>query len=302
GLKTCERLRRNGYGGEISIIGDEDRPPYDRPPLSKALLKQTDVPELPALSDAARLVELDIDAHMGIRVKRIDTEARSVDLSNDTRLTYNQLIIASGVRARAVTPWEAIPQVHSLRTFDDCLAIHHAASQARSAIVIGAGVLGSEIASSLTARGLDITLIDQLPSPLHQTIGQQMGNFIGRIQRDHGVEMKLGTKVARVESKAGSQEIAVILDDGSTWCTDMVVTAIGSAADLDWLSDSELELAAGVVVDDYGATNISGVWAVGDIASRRSPDSQQIQRFEHWASASDMARSVGDNVSAALGI
>src|SRR5699024_11668092 len=109
GLKTCERLRRNGYGGEISIIGDEDRPPHDRPPLSKALKKQTDVPELPALSDAARLVELDIDAHMGIRVKRIDTEARSVDLSNDTRLTYNQLIIASGVRARAVTPWESIP-------------------------------------------------------------------------------------------------------------------------------------------------------------------------------------------------
>ncbi|WP_110207550.1 NAD(P)/FAD-dependent oxidoreductase [Nocardioides daejeonensis] len=301
GLRTAERLRRGGYDGSLTMIGAEEHPPYDRPPLSKAVLAATEEPAIPVLRNADRLHELDLDLRLGVRATALDAGAHLVSLDDGTVLSYDQLVLATGLTPRTVPGWEAIGGVHVLRSFDDCLAIRRAAAEARHATVVGAGVLGSEIAATLRTRGLEVALVDPLPQPLCRVVGEQVGSFVARLHRDRGVALHLGRTVAELET-AGGRARGVRLDDDTRWETDVVVTAVGGVPDTGWLDSSGLALDGGVVVDSRGAASARDVWAVGDVAAVADPRGEGRVRLEHWTAAGDLAATVATNLLAAQGL
>lgn len=297
GLRTAERLRRSGYDGALTLLGAETRLPYDRPPLSKALLAGADEPVAPLLRAPERYDELALDLRLGVRA--VGLRAGVVALSDGSELAWDQLVVATGLVARTVPGWAGIDGVHTLRTFDDCLLLRAAAAGARHATVVGAGVLGSEIASSLRSRGLDVALVDPLPQPLCRVVGEEVGGFVADLHRSAGVTLHLGRSVASLDA-AGGHVTGVALDDGTRWDTDLVVAAVGGSPDLDWLGDSGLTLGDGVVVDVHGAASIPGVWAVGDVAAVADPRGEGHLRIEHWTAAGDLAATVAANVLATL--
>lgn len=297
GLRTAERLRRSGYDGALTLLGAETHLPYDRPPLSKALLAGTEEPAAPLLRAPERYDELALDLRLGVRAVALGTGV--VTLSDGSQLAWDQLVIATGLLARTVPGWAGTAGVHTLRTFDDCLSLRAAASGARHATVVGAGVLGSEIAGSLRSRGLDVALVDPLPQPLCRVVGEEVGAFVADLHRSAGVTLHLGRSVASLPA-TGGRVTGVVLDDGTTWDTDLVVTAVGGVPDLDWLGDSGLTLDNGVVVDVHGATSLPGVWAVGDVAAVADPRGGGTVRVEHWTAAGDLAATVATNVLATL--
>lgn len=299
GLRTAERLRRKGYHGTLTLIGAEPHPPYDRPPLSKALLASPEEPQLPALRTDDRLVELDLDLRTGTRATGLDTHSRTVTLDDGAELSYDHLVIATGLTAQTIPQWEGTTGVHVLRTFDDCMGLRAAAAEARHATVIGAGVLGSEIAASLRRRGLEVDLIDSLPQPLARVAGSEVGSFVAGLHGRNGVRLHLGRTVADLITTSGQVD-AVLLDDGTRLTTDMMVVAIGGTPVTDWLESAGVELDNGVVVDEYGATSAPHVWAVGDTAVLPDPRGKGRVRIEHWTAAGDLAATVASNVVAAL--
>ncbi|MEV4999742.1 NAD(P)/FAD-dependent oxidoreductase [Nocardioides sp. LML1-1-1.1] len=297
GLRTAERLRRGGYDGTLTLVGAEAHLPYDRPPLSKALLAASDEPATPLLRARERYDELALDLRLGVRAVSLGEGV--VTLSDGSEVGWDQLVVATGLVARTVPGWAGTAGVHTLRTFDDCLSLRAAAAGARHATVVGAGVLGSEIAGSLRARGLDVALVDPLPQPLCRVVGEEVGAVVADLHRSAGVTLHLGRSVASLSSSEGRVS-GVVLDDGSSWATDLVVTAVGGAPDLDWLSGSGLTLDDGVVVDVHGAASVPGVWAVGDVAAVADPRGAGRLRIEHWTAAGDLAATVAANVLATL--
>lgn len=300
GLRTAERLRRSGYDGDLMMLGAETHLPYDRPPLSKSLLAAEQAPELPALRTADRLGELDLDLRLGVRATGLDADARQVTTSDGQSLSYDQVVIATGLTARSLPAWHGVEGVHTLRTFDDCLRLREAAATARHATVVGAGVLGSEIAATLRTRGLEVDLVDPLPQPLCRVVGEEIGAFVAGLHRARGVGLHLGTGVADLERDDDGRVRGVVLADGTSLATDLVVVAVGGAPDTRWLEGSGLELADGVVVDEHGAATLPGVWAVGDVAAVADPRSSGRVRIEHWTAAGDLAATVAGNVVATL--
>lgn len=299
GLRTAERLRRGGYDGQLTVLAGEGHPPYDRPPLSKALLAGTDPPALPVLRDATRLAQLDLDYREGTSATAVDPAGRTVTTSTGELLPYDHLVIATGLTPRYLSGWPSLAGVFTLRTYEDCAAIHAAATTGRHATVIGAGVLGSEIAASLRTRGLDVDLVEPLAQPLHRVVGDEVGAMIAGLHAEHGVHLHLGVGVAQL---LGAERVnAVTLNDGTEIATDLVVVAIGATPQTAWLQDSGIALADGVVVDEFGAASAPGLWAVGDVAALPDPrDPDRQVRLEHWTAASDVATTVAANILAAL--
>ncbi|WP_408898187.1 NAD(P)/FAD-dependent oxidoreductase [Nocardioides sp. R1-1] len=299
GLRTAERLRREGYDGAVTLVGAEEHLPYDRPPLSKALLVDPGPVAPPLLRAADRYAELDLDLRVGVRATALDADRRTVALSDGAVVQGEHVVIATGLVARDVPGWAGVPGVHTLRTYDDCLALRDAAEDAAHATVVGAGVLGSEIAGALRTRGLEVDLVDPLPQPLHRVVGEEVGAFVAALHREHGVRTHLGATVAGLEQDAAGRVRAATLDDGTRWETDLVVAAVGGTPDVAWLRDSGLAVADGVVVDADGAASAAGVWAVGDVASLPGPRGGRL-RLEHWTSAGDLAATVARNLMADL--
>lgn len=301
GLRTAERLRRGGYDGALVLVGAERHLPYDRPPLSKALLSDAaGEPEPPVLRTPERLAELDLDLRLGVRATALDAGSRTLTLSDGTILAADHVVLATGLVARTVPAWAGLAGVHTLRTFDDCLAIRAAADGAAHATVVGAGVLGSEIAAGLRGRGLAVDLVDPLPQPLCRVVGTEVGAVVAGLHRAHGVGLHLGRTVAELATTDDGRVHGVRLDDGTRWATDLVVAAVGGAPDTGWLAGSGLALDDGVVVDAHGAASVPGTWAVGDLASVADPRGPGRLRIEHWTAAGDLAATVAGNILATL--
>lgn len=297
GLRTAERLRRLGHTGRLTLVGEEEHAPYDRPPLSKALLQQEEPPEAPvALRAEEKYAELDLELRLGVRATRLTPDERALDLDDGSRLTYDRLVVATGARARRVPAWDHFTNVHTLRTFDDCLSLRTTLQSARHLTVVGAGVLGGEIAASARALGREVTLVEAQPTPLARVLAAELGSAVAQLHRDHGVDVRLGVTVERFE---GNDHVHhVTLSDGTSLETDAVVLALGSVTDTAWLAGSGVATADGVPCDSHGATAVDGVFVVGDAALMLHPGADEPVRLEHWTAATDTAAVVAHNVLA----
>ncbi|ODR06137.1 pyridine nucleotide-disulfide oxidoreductase [Mycolicibacillus koreensis] len=288
-VRTAEALRRGGDTGAITLVGAEPHPPYDRPPLSKQLLRgELAGPAEVALKPAEFYRDNDITLRLGAAATRLDPDAHTVVLADGARIGYDRLVIATGVTPRWLPGCPPLAGVHLLRSVDQAVALRAGVSAARRAVVVGAGFIGCEVTAALRAADVAVTLVDPAPAPLASVVGPTVGALIARLHRDEGVSVRTGVGVGEVTG-AGHVE-SVTLDDGTTVPADLVVVGIGSRPVTDWLAGSGVRIDNGVVCDPVGRTSVPDVWALGDVAAWAY--GRTHRRIEHWSNVADQARTV----------
>jgi 3-phenylpropionate/trans-cinnamate dioxygenase ferredoxin reductase component len=285
--RTAEQLRRADYTGPIMIVSDEVHLPYDRPPLSKEVLRK-EVDDV-ALKPREWYDENDITLRLGSAATRLDTHEQTVTLDDGAVLGYDELVIATGLVPRRIPAFPDLEGIRVLRSFDESMALREHASAARRAVVIGAGFIGCEVAASMRGLGVDVVLIEPQPQPLAAVLGEQIGELVARLHRDEGVDVRLGVGVAEVRGEGHVD--TVVLTDGTEVPADLVVVGIGSRPATQWLDGSGIEVDNGVICDEAGRTSAPNVWALGDVASWRDPMGHQA-RVEHWSNVGEQARVV----------
>lgn len=283
--RTAEQLRRSEYTGPVTIVSDEDHLPYDRPPLSKEVLRaETDDV---TLKPAEFYEENDITVLLANGARSVDTAAKTLTLADGSELGYDELIIATGLVPKRIPSFPDLAGIHVLRNFDESLALRKEAGSAQRAVVVGAGFIGCEVAASLRKLGVAVSLVEPQPAPLASVLGQQIGELVARLHRAEGVDVYCGVGVAEVRGTDRVEK--VVLSDGTELSADLVVVGIGSHPATDWLQGSGIELDNGVVCDAAGRTSAPNVWAIGDVASWRNTVGHQV-RVEHWSNVADQAR------------
>jgi NADPH-dependent 2,4-dienoyl-CoA reductase/sulfur reductase-like enzyme len=281
GFAAARALRRQSFTGEIVVIGAERHQPYDRPPLSKQFLTGAcSVAEL-ALGDPDE--DLDVRWRLGTAAARLDPGNRRIVLDDGGEVTADGVVVATGARARRLPAADGLADVHTLRTLDDAIALRAALRPGRRLVVIGAGFIGAEVASSARSLGLEVTVVEALPTPLSGPLGAEMGAVCARLHGDHGVRLHTGVPVA---SLVGADRVeAVALADGTRLPADVVLAGIGARPNVEWLAGSGLVISGGVVTDESGATNLPPVVAAGDCAMSVNRHAGRPIRVEHWTNA-----------------
>jgi NADPH-dependent 2,4-dienoyl-CoA reductase/sulfur reductase-like enzyme len=287
GLCTAEALRRRGFEGVITLVGEEPDRPYDRPPLSKQVLAGQWEPDRLALRTDADLDDLDLDLHLGVSATGLDTTQRVVTLADDSRVPYDALVVATGVRPRRLP---GCPDgVHVLRAVADAVALRERLRPGRRLVIVGAGFVGAEVAATARALGVEVTMLESAPVPLALAVGEDAGRFLTRLHRDHGVRIHTGAVVTEITA-AG-----VRLADGTHIPADDVLVAVGSVPNTDWLTGSGLTVHNGLVCDEYCAA-APGVYGVGDVARWHNPLFGTDMRIEHRTNAAEQGMAVAHNL------
>ncbi|MCG5431886.1 FAD-dependent oxidoreductase [Mycobacterium sp. MYCO198283] len=285
--RAAEQLRKTGYRAPVTIVSDEVHLPYDRPPLSKAVLRSQldDV----TLKPREFYDDNDITLRLGSAATALDTAAQTVTLADGDTLRYDELIIATGLLPRRIPSFPDLDGIHVLRTLDESLALRRKAGSCRHAVVVGAGFIGCEVASSLRELGVEVVLVEPQPEPLASVLGRQVGALVARLHRDEGVDVRTSVGVASVSGNDAGHVETVVLSDGTEVRTDLVVVGIGSRPATDWLAGSGVAVDNGVVCDHVGKTSAPHVWALGDVASWTDATGHQA-RVEHWSNVAEQAR------------
>jgi NADPH-dependent 2,4-dienoyl-CoA reductase/sulfur reductase-like enzyme len=293
GLTAAETLRREGFAGQVTLVGDELHLPYDRPPLSKQILSGTWEPAKISLRQDTVYTDSGLGVRLGVRATGLDTDAREVTLASGEKLPYDGLIIATGVRPRLLPTGHSLAGVHVMRTLDDAVALKSDLASASRLVVIGAGFLGCEAAASARGLGLDVTLVDPLPYPMVRQFGPMIGNLVADLHTASGVSVRCGVGV---DALLGSSRVTgVALSDGSTVEADVVLVAIGAVPATEWLESSGLTLDNGVVCDAYCAA-APGVYAAGDVANWEHSGYAQRMRVEHRMNATEQGMAAAKNL------
>jgi NADPH-dependent 2,4-dienoyl-CoA reductase/sulfur reductase-like enzyme len=283
--RTAEQLRRSAFDGSITIVSDEVHLPYDRPPLSKQVLRS----ELDDVTLKPREFYDDnnITLVLGSAVRALDAGAQTVILADGSALEYDEVVIATGLVPRRIPTFPSLAGIHVLRSFDESMALREEAGAARRAVVVGAGFIGCEVAASLRGLGVDVVMVEPQPEPLASVLGEQIGALVSRLHRAEGVDVRTGVGV---DSVSGQDRVRkVVLSDGSELDVDLVVVGIGSRPATDWLEGSGVAVDNGVVCDRVGRTSAPHVWALGDVASWQDATGHQA-RVEHWSNVAEQAR------------
>lgn len=294
GLRAAEGLRRFGFDGELTVVGAESHLPYDRPPLSKQVLTgKADVADV----ELERADGLDVQWLLNTKATGLDIQKRRVQVDpvaatspagGTDELAYDLLVIATGAAPRILPAFEPPTGALYLRTVEDALRIRQALLQAQQAIVIGAGFIGLEVASSATSLGVEVTVLEALPVPLSRAIGDEMGRAVADFHRRNGVNVRTGVAVDNI---VGSGQVeGVRLSDGELVRGQLVVVGVGVSPVTRWLEGSGIDLGDGVLCDGSlrvtsGGHPIPGVVAAGDVARWLHPTYGTRVRVEHWTNA-----------------
>ncbi|MFF1281802.1 NAD(P)/FAD-dependent oxidoreductase [Streptomyces sp. NPDC058299] len=304
GLRTAEALRAEGFTGSLTMIGDESGEPYDRPPLSKQVLTGW----VPADGTALpRRRDIEAEWLLGVPADGLDLATNRVHLADGREIPFDRLLIATGVRAR---PWPveaeaALDGVFVVRTREDARGLRQALDAGPSRVlIIGAGFTGSEIASICRERDIAVTVAELAPGPLVGALGAVIGEVAADMQRAHGVDLRCGVKVTRLEGDDQGRLCRAHFDDGSTVDADVAVVALGGIRNTEWLRDSGLAIGVWGIACDSGcrAFDLNGlvtddIFVAGDVA--RCPHPIYEYRFislEHWANAVEQARIAAHNM------
>ncbi|MDV7101405.1 FAD/NAD(P)-binding oxidoreductase [Gordonia amicalis] len=303
GIRVAESLRNNGFTDPITLVGAEDHPPYDRPPLSKSVLLGKD--DRVDLKPAEFYGESGITLRLGSAVTSVSPAEKTVTLASGDALAYDTLVLATGLDPRPFPGLaDAVAGVHMIRTYDDAVALRGEIDTASTAVVIGAGFIGCEVAASLTSRGLSVSLVEPAPTPLAVALGEEIGTLVSRLHTDNGVDLRTGVGVAEIvvaEDPTGPKVTAVKLDDGTELPADIVVVGIGSTPVTGDLDGSGIELAprevgGGIACDATGHTSAENVYALGDVANWRDQDGTP-HRVEHWNHTVEQASVVAHQIA-----
>jgi 3-phenylpropionate/trans-cinnamate dioxygenase ferredoxin reductase component len=295
GARAAFALREAGWAGPVTLVGDEPHAPYERPPLSKAVITSESLPSAPFILREGQLEEHDVVLERGAKVTAIDRAAHRVTLADGRCLPYARLLLATGSTAcRLQLP--GAQHVLYLRNFDEALALRLRLKPGGRIVVIGGGFIGLELAASARARGVDVTLLELAPRLLTRGVSSQMAERIAAKHRDAGVDMRVGVGIAAIESDGEGN--SVLLSDGARIRCDGVVAGIGAAPETRLAETAHLTIENGIRVDAQLRTDDPDVYAAGDCCSFPHPlyGDRRI-RLEAWRNAQDQANVAARNLA-----
>lgn len=296
GLSVVEGLRRGGYEGSLTLIGDESHLPYDRPPLSKQLLSGEWSPERLALRSPEAIDALDLDLRLGSAAVALDAEAREVTLADGDRIGYDALVVATGTRARRLPGTDGVAGVHVLRTSEDALTLREELARKPRLVVVGGGFVGAEAAAAARDLGCEVTLVTNVAQPMGDALGDELGAMLREVHTSHGVAVETDALVEGVLTSDG-RVAGVHLAGGRMIAADAVLVGVGAVPNVEWLASSGLPVGNGVECDATLHAG-SGVWAAGDVASWLDPRTGERLRIEHRTNAAEQGLAVARNILA----
>ena len=295
GGRAAEALRSADFDGRIVLIGEENYPPYERPPLSKELLRGDDGVERTFLNPAEFYAGKGIEHRPGTRVEGIEAEAHRLRLGDGEALDYDKLLLTTGGRVRRLTlPGADLDGVHYLRGIDDSLAIRKALAADASIVIIGGGFIGLEVASSARARGCKVSVIELQDVLLGRVADAEIGRLLADVHRAHGVEVLTGTGVERLEGDGRVRR--VVCSNGRALDADAVIVGIGIIPNAELAEEAGLEVDNGIVVDVFGQTSDADIHAAGDVANHPNPILGHRVRLESWQNAQNQGVNVARNM------
>ena len=291
GARVAQSFRDSGGEGTVGLLTREPHLPYHRPGLTKRVLRgeQEAVDTLVLDRDSYR--DLEISTKLNACAESLDIDRRELTLESGEILAFERLVIATGAFPRRLSiPGADLAGVFALRTIDDCLAIRAAATAGKWAVIVGTGFIGLEVAASLAARGLGVTLVDRAILPFETLSARSFSAFLVDLYLDRGIEMVLGDGIREIH---GSDTVAAVMTpSGRKIDADLAVVGVGVEPATGWLENSGLELDNGIVVDSsYKAA--TGIFAVGDVARFDDPVFGRSRRIEHWSNADYQGRQLG---------
>ncbi|MGH2913550.1 MAG: NAD(P)/FAD-dependent oxidoreductase [Solirubrobacteraceae bacterium] len=284
GAKAAEELRDQGFDGRLVLIGEEPERPYQRPPLSKEILRGESAREKAFVHDGGFYPERQIELLTRTSVSAIDPGAGRVTLDNSRELEFDRLLLATGAQPRRLAvPGAELDGVHYLRSIADSEALRERMNAGGRVAVVGAGWIGSEVAASARQRGLEVTVIDPLALPNERIFGPEIGVFFRDVHAQHGVELLLGEGVESFEGDSMVRRVRTA--SGNTVQCDFAVVGVGVVPRVELARAAGLEIDNGIVVDEHLSTSSPNVFAAGDVANAWHPFFQRRIRVEHWANA-----------------
>jgi 3-phenylpropionate/trans-cinnamate dioxygenase ferredoxin reductase subunit len=290
GAKAAETLRAEGFTGRLVLVGAETSLPYERPPLSKGYLLGTDEIEKAYVHDQAWYTEHDVTLRLGVRATALDPAGHLVTLDGAQTLRYDKLLLATGVRPRALSvPGADREGVHYLRTVEESTALRERLSQGPRVVIVGAGWIGLEVAAAARHHGCPVTVVEFDTLPLRRVLGDEMATVYRRLHEAHGVSFRFGTTVSELRRSGEDGSVTqVVLTDGTELPADLVVIGVGAVPNVEVAQAAGLAVdpeVGGIVTDEYLRTSDPDIFAAGDCAASWSPLLQRRIRVEHWANA-----------------
>lgn len=290
GFSAAQQLRAQGFDGRLVIVGDEVHPPYDRPPLSKGFLKGTVNTADLDLADSSDYQELEAEWILGEPAGRLRPENASVELVSGREVVTDAIVCATGASARRLPHAHGVDGVHTLRTLDDATGLRDELTVGRPrVVVVGAGFIGGEVASSCVDLGLDVTLVESAELPLERALGSRMARACAELHSDAGVDVRFGVAIEELRTSF-NRIVGVVLSSGEEVPADVVVMGVGVNPNTGWLGNTGVAVGDGVLCDAGGITDMPNIVALGDVARVHRPDLGRTMRIEHWTNANKQAR------------
>jgi NADPH-dependent 2,4-dienoyl-CoA reductase/sulfur reductase-like enzyme len=291
GGRAAEALRSAGFAGKVTLVGSENHPPYERPPLSKDLLAGNCAIERTYLKPREFYEQSGIALRLGTLAAEIERKAQRVRLADGTALPYDSLLLTLGARARRLAlPGGSGAAVYYLRDIDDCLVLRDRLGPDKRLIVIGAGFIGLEAAAVARGRGCTVTVIEAAATPLARVAPPALGEFFAALHRRQGVELRTGAAVTAIEMRGG--EAVVALASGERLDADAVLVGIGAVPNSELAAAADLAVEDGIVVDAQGRSSDPQIFAAGDVTRHFNPLLGRRIRLEAWLNAQNQAIAV----------
>jgi 3-phenylpropionate/trans-cinnamate dioxygenase ferredoxin reductase subunit len=284
---AAQTLRTKGFAGRIVLVGDEAHRPYERPPLSKAVLSGHAMVESTYLQKPEAFEALQLDWRQNVGVTAIDRRSRTVRLTQGEPISYDKLILCTGGRARSLNiPGANLPGVFMLRSIKDAEKLGAALVADKRLLVIGGGWIGLEVASTARKKGLDVTIVEASERLCERTVPPGVSDYLLRLHTSHGVRVELGAGIARLAPSASGALIAM-LSDGREVEADVVLISVGLVANDELARAAGLACDGGVSVDSQCRTSDPDIFAAGDVAVWHSKWAGRHMRLESWQNAQE---------------
>ena len=294
-IQTVMSLKRNEFTGSIKVIGEEDHLPYQRPPLSKDFLLEEYKPERVSLKKKEFYEENEVDLILGKRAESIDTILKEITLSDENKIRYDQLIIATGSRVRKLNvPGSDKKGIYYLRDLDDANALKQRLKKNKKMVIVGAGYIGLEVASVAASLGVEVTVIEMANRVMNRTVDPMISSYYKKLHESHGVKIHLDNGLREFEG--GDSVNAVLCSDGLMLEADLVVIGAGVLPNQEIAIEAGLECNNGIMVNEFGETSTAHVYACGDCTNHPNKGLNTRLRLESVHNAMEQSKTVANTI------
>ena len=294
-VQCINSLIKESYSGAITLVGDEEHLPYQRPPLSKGFLDDTINKERLYFKKLEFFIENKVQLHLGVRVEGVDLENKNVTLSDNSKLDFDRLVFATGSKVRTLEfPGSELESVHYLRGLDDAESIKTDLNSCKNLVVIGAGYIGLEVAAVAAQKDLNVTVIEMADRVMNRTVDPQISNYYLELHENNGVSFKFNASVKEI--RGDTKPKSVICSDGTEIKADAVIIGAGIIPNTELAGDAGIAIDNGILVDEYGQTNHENIYACGDCTNHPNKLLNENLRLESVHNAMEQSKTVASSI------